>query len=43
MKKNENKVNEKNIKSIGLVYRYGTESNIELNYPNDANSSDFGY
>ncbi len=42
-KKNENKVNEKNINSIGLVYRYGTESNIELNYPNDANSSDFGY
>ncbi|MFB9134113.1 hypothetical protein ACFSJQ_06740 [Vibrio olivae] len=42
-KNNEKKVSEKNINSIGLVYRYGTESNIELNYPNDANHSNFGY
>ncbi len=42
-KKSDHPVNSQNINDIGLVYRYGSESNVELSYPSRVAHSDFGY
>ncbi len=42
-KKNDHPVNGQKINNIGLMYRYGTKSHIELSYPSGVSHSKFGY